>query len=40
MVPIEDQVRQLEDKKKQAQAKIDDVESDARKNRIEPGELR
>jgi|HubBroStandDraft_2_1064218.scaffolds.fasta_scaffold03408_3 hypothetical protein len=40
MVPIEDQVRQLEDKKKQAQAKIDDVESDARKNGIEPGELR
>lgn len=40
MVPIEDQVRQLEDKKKQAQAKIDEVESDARKNGIEPGELR
>jgi hypothetical protein len=40
MVPIEDQVKQLEDKKKQAQAKIDDVESDARRNGIEPGELR
>jgi TolA-binding protein len=40
MVPIEDQVRQLEDKKKQVQAKIDDVESGARKNGIEPGELR
>jgi hypothetical protein len=40
MVPIEDQVRQLEDKKKLAQAKIDDLESDARRNGIEPGELR
>ena len=40
MVPIEDQVKQLEDKKKQAQARIDDLESDARKSGIEPGELR
>jgi uncharacterized protein (DUF342 family) len=40
MVPLEEQVKQLEDKKKQLQAKIDDVENDARKNGIEPGELR
>ena len=40
MVPVEDQVRQLEDKKKQLQAKIDDVENDARKNGINSGELR
>ncbi len=40
MVPLEDQVRQLEERKKQLQAKIDDVENDARKNGIEPGDLR
>jgi hypothetical protein len=40
MVPVEDQVKQLEDKKKQLQAKIDDTEVDARKNGLEPGDLR
>ena len=39
MVPLEEQVRQLEDKKK-LQSKIDEIENDARKNGIEPGELR
>jgi hypothetical protein len=40
MVPLEDQVKQLEDKKKQLQAKIDDTEVEARKNGIDPGDLR
>ena len=40
MIPIEEQVKQLEGKKKQLQAKIEDVENDARKNGIDPGELR
>ena len=40
MVPLEDQVKQLEDRKKQLQAKIDDLENDAKKNGIEPGDLR
>jgi TolA-binding protein len=40
MVPVEEQVRQLEEKKKQLQAKIDDVQVDARKNGIDPGALR
>jgi hypothetical protein len=40
MVPVEEQVKQLADKKKQLQAKIEDVENEARKNGIEPGELR
>lgn len=40
MVPIEEQVKQLEEKKKQLQAKIEDVENDARKNGIDSGELR
>lgn len=40
MTPTEDQIRQLEDKKKQIQAKIDAIEDEARKNGIEPGELR
>jgi hypothetical protein len=40
MAPSEDQVRQLEEKKKQIQAKIDAIEEEARKNGIEPGELR
>jgi hypothetical protein len=40
MVPVEDQVRQLEEKKKRLQGKIDDVENEAQKNGIEPGELR
>jgi len=40
MVPLEDQVRQLEEKKKQLQAQIEDIENEARKNGIDPGELR
>jgi peptidoglycan hydrolase CwlO-like protein len=40
MVPLEDQVKQLEDKKKQLQAKIEDTENEARKNGIESGDLR
>jgi len=40
MVPVEDQVKQLEDKKKQLQAKIEDTENEARKNGIESGDLR
>jgi hypothetical protein len=40
MVPLEDQVKQLEAKKKDLQAKIDDTEVDARKNGIDPGDLR
>jgi len=40
MVPLEDQLKQLEEKKKKLQAKIEDVESDARTNGIESGELR
>ena len=40
MVPFADQVKQLEDAKKQLQAQIQDIEYEARKNGIEPGELR
>jgi len=40
MVPLEDQVKQLEAKKKQLQGKIDDLENEARKNGIDPGKLR
>jgi hypothetical protein len=40
MTPAEDQIRQLEEKKKQIQARIDALEEEARKNGIEPGELR
>jgi hypothetical protein len=40
MVPLEDQVKQLEAKKKELQTKIDDTEVEARKNGIEPGDLR
>lgn len=40
MVPIEDQVKQLEAKKKELQAKIEDTENEARKNGIESGDLR
>jgi hypothetical protein len=40
MVPVEDQVKQLEEKKKQLQAKIDDTEIEARKNGIDAGDLR
>jgi len=40
MVPLEDQVKQLEEKKKQFAAKIDDLELQARKNGIDSGDLR
>jgi hypothetical protein len=40
ITPAEDQIRQLEEKKKQIQAKIDTIEEEARKNGIEAGELR
>jgi len=40
MVPLEDQVKQLETKKKELQGKMDDVESDARKNGISSDDLR
>ena len=40
MTPMEDQVKALEEKKKQIQAQIDAVEDQARKNGFEPGLLR
>ena len=40
MEPVADQVKQLEDAKKKLQEQIDDIENDARKSGIEPGELR
>jgi hypothetical protein len=40
MTPIEDQIKQLEEKRKQIQSKIDAVEDEARKNGVEPGQLR
>ena len=40
MTPIPDQIKQLEDKKKQIQDKIDAVTEEARKKGIEPGQLR
>ncbi len=40
MVPPEEQVKQLEAKKKESQAKIEDLENQARKEGIDPGELR
>jgi len=40
MVPLEEQVKQLEEKKKQLRAAIDDLENEARKNGVDPGELR
>ena len=40
MEPVADQVKQLEDAKKKLQAQIDDIENEARKSGIEPGELR
>ncbi len=40
MVPLEEQVKQLEGKKKELQTNIEDLENEARKNGIEPGELR
>ena len=40
MVPVEDQIKQLEAKKKKLQGQIDDLENEARKNGIDPGKLR
>jgi chromosome segregation ATPase len=40
MTPSEDRIKQLEDKKKQIQAKIDALEDAAHKEGIEPGLLR
>jgi hypothetical protein len=40
MVPLDDQVKQLEAKKKQLQGKIEDTEVEARKNGIDSGDLR
>ena len=39
-VPLEEQVKQLEVRKKELQAKIEDLENQARKEGIDPGELR
>lgn len=40
MTPLEDQVKQLEERKKQLQSQIDAVEDQARKSGVEPGDLR
>ena len=40
MVPPEEQVKQLEEQKKRVQGKIEDLENEARKNGIDPGDLR
>ena len=40
MTPVADQIKQLEDKKKQIQDQIDAVTDEARKKGIEPGQLR
>src|SRR5215475_6041667 len=40
MLPPEEQIKQLEAKKKQLQAKIDDLELQAEKEGIDPGDLR
>jgi hypothetical protein len=40
MTPIPDQIKQLEEKKKQIQDKMDAVTDEARKKGIEPGQLR
>ena len=40
MTPVDEQVKQLEAKKKQLLANIEDLELQARKEGIEPGELR
>lgn len=38
--PVKDQIRELEEKKGQTQAKIDALLEDARKKGVEPGQLR
>ena len=40
MTPVEEQVKELEEKKKKIKAQIDAVEDQARKNGFEPGQLR
>jgi len=40
MIPLDEQVKQLEEKKQQLLASIDDLENQAKKEGIEPGELR
>jgi hypothetical protein len=40
MVPVEEQVKQLEEKKRKLEAKIEDVEVEAGRNGVNPGELR
>jgi hypothetical protein len=40
MIPLDEQVKQLEAKKKQLLASIEDLENQAKKEGIEPGELR
>jgi len=40
MIPLDEQVKQLEAKKKQWLGNIDDVENQAKKEGIEPGDLR
>jgi hypothetical protein len=40
MTPVEDQIKQLEAKRKDLQNKIESIEDEARKNGVEPGELR
>ena len=40
MVPVEEQVKQREEKKRKLEAKIEDVEVEAKKNGVDPGELR
>lgn len=40
MTPVQDQLKQLEAKRAQLQDQIDSIESDARKNGFDPGELR
>jgi hypothetical protein len=40
MEPLADQVKELEGAKKKLQAEIEDIENEARKSGIEPGELR
>jgi hypothetical protein len=40
MIPLDEQVKQLEAKKKHLEANIEDMENQAKKEGIEPGELR
>jgi hypothetical protein len=40
MVPLEDQVKQLEEKKKKLDSKISDIEVEAEKHGVDPGDLR